>query len=168
MKVLWRNRIIIFLIVILILIVGCGGPSEPVLPPSDPPPPSTDTPIPPTEKPEPISLVFDGTECTLSGPTEIPAGEHPIFVDNQAEYELNLFVRRLLDGKTNQDFLDLQSESGFFFTIPNWVKNSLYQFSPELKTQVHFLDEAGEYVVSLERGFEPKHIWICPPIRVVD
>lgn len=117
---------------------------------------------------ESFTVTFDGTECTLSGPREINTGEYPFFVENLAEYNLGLYVRYLQDENTNLDFIDLQREPGMFFPYPNWASPVKSMYSPQEDVYIHFLDEVGEYSISLWRGNDPRHLWICPPIQVVE
>jgi hypothetical protein len=115
-----------------------------------------------------FTVTFDGTECTLSGPREIKTGEYPFFVENLAEYTLKVYVRYLHDENTNLDFIGLQREPGMLFSIPNWASPSKSLYSSQEDVYIHFLDDVGEYSISLERGSDPHHIWICPPIQVVE
>ncbi len=123
---------------------------------------------------ESFTVTFDGTECTLSGPREINTGEYPFFVENLAEYPLIVYVRYLQDENTNLDFVDLQREPGMLFPIPYWASPTISKYSPQEDVYIHVLDEVGEYSISLERGMvanilgDTRHIWICPPIQVVE
>ena len=77
------------------------------------------------------------------------------------------FENKILE-KSNQDFLDLQSEPGVLILLPNWVSRIIYYYSSEINADIFILDELGEYSVYLYRYNEPKHIWICPPVQVVE
>ena len=138
----------------LLLLAGCSGAGD-----SGPSP---------TKTPEPILVTFDGTECTRSGPAQVMPGEYPFILNNKAEYRLNVDVRILLDEKSNQDFLDSQSEPGLKFALPNWASKVVYSYSSAIDADIFVLDELGEYSVYLYHYYEPKHFWICPPIQVVE
>lgn len=117
---------------------------------------------------ESFTVTFDGTECTLSGPKEIKTGEYPFFVENQAEYTLWVGVWYPQGENTNLDFIDLQREPGLYFPVPSWGIFSKSKYSPQEDVYIYFLDEVGEYSIFLWRLEDPKHLWICPSIQVVE
>jgi len=91
---------------ITLLLVGCSVPAA--------------KPIPETVD-EPIKITFDGKECTSSGPTELPTGEHSFVYKNLSEDYLSFKVGRFLEGKTYQDLLELQSEPGEYNPRVFWT-----------------------------------------------
>jgi hypothetical protein len=105
---------VMWAILIPLLLVGCGAPAA--TPTSEP-------------SPEPVvevgDVIFDGTECTVSGSTELPPGRYSFVLKDQSELEVNLFVSRLTDGKTFQDLLDLQSEPGEYVPEQDWIDHAV-------------------------------------------
>ena len=102
---------VMWAILIMLLLVGCGAPAA--APTSEP-------------SPEPVvvevgDVIFDGTECTVSGSTELPPGRYSFVLKDLSEEDVHLFVSRLTDGKTFQDLLDLQSEPGEYVPEQDWL-----------------------------------------------
>ncbi len=71
-----------FLLLGLMLVVGCTTAQAE---PTSTPLPPTDTSIPPTQVPQPIEVTFDGKGCTVTGPTELPMGEHQFILRDLTE-----------------------------------------------------------------------------------
>jgi len=160
-----------FVIIIIPLLVGCGTSETPVPTPTYTSPPPTSTPIPPTPTLQPFVVTLDGNECTLSGPKEVPPGEYPFFIINQTELEIPFqFARYLLDEKTYQDVLDLQSEPGeFFFPMPSWTSEVLYYYSAADEVNIFILDTIGEHFFYADYDWKGiSFLWLCPPFQVVD
>ena len=109
-------------ILITLLLVGYGAPAA-----TPTPIPQTATPTPPSGPlpgfvAEGIEVTFDGIECTVSGPTELPIGEHSFVLKDLSGQNQVLYVSYLLDGKTFQDFLDEQpNEPDVYLPKPSWV-----------------------------------------------
>ena len=159
-RVLWG-------ILATLLLVGCGAPAAA-----------------PTSKPssEPVvevgELVFDGTECTVSVPTELPPGKHSIVLRNLTEEDVNLFVSRHIGGKTFQDVLDLQGEPGG--SLPYSVYDELFdkviepgsaQHKPDGgEVHTYLLISEGEYVVGVwiyeTAESDAMKTWFCAPLWV--
>ena len=148
------RKTVLALGVTLIVLAGCGPSPTPT----------------PTATPTPIVVTFDGNECTVSGPTELPTGEHSFLVKDLSGQRLLLYVSRLVDGKTFQDMLDLQSEPGEYYSKPSWViypgrtseriaeGEDLFTFS---------LDKEGEHAIYLF-GDWPLSLWFCAPLKVME
>ncbi len=134
---------------ITLLLVGCGASA------------TTPTPSPP------IEVFFYGNECTVSGPTEIPKGDHPIVLNDQSDMNVILLVGKLTDGKTFQDLLDLQSEPGESFPKPSWVVYAQKYSSPDSEYWIYELDEPGEYALYVW-GSSPEILWFCAPRHVME
>ena len=165
---------IIFVIIVIPLLVGCGLSNDPVPTPTYTSLPPTSTPIPPPPTLQPFVVTLDGNECTLSGPTEVPPGEYPIFINNQTELEIPFqFVRNFLDEKTYQDVLDLQSEPGEFFSMPSWTSEVLYYYSAADDVNFYILDTIGEhFFIRIMTGKElvffgsvPHFKWLTLPLN---
>jgi len=156
-----------------LLLVGCGAPA------------ATPTPIQPTETSKPTSepppetvaefeVTFDGNDCTVSGPTELQAGEHTfIFVDH-ADVRGELWLVYLEDGKTFQDHLDGQSEPGEWYPKPSWVqydsrvaRESQWSNGKRVDTETWDLFQVGEHTILCYVGF-PQLLWFAAPVMVVE
>jgi len=144
---------------------GCAtaAPETPTLEPTIIP---TNTSIPPTPSPPPIEIIFDGNECTLSGPTEVPTGNYPFVWNDLSEGQNTDFeVARLLDVKTYQDILDLQSEPGEYYPRPSWIVHAAGYYSTTAEVWIILLDEAGDYFIYLGTVH---NLWNCAPFKVIE
>jgi hypothetical protein len=158
---------VMWAILMTLLLVGCGAPVATPTPASEP-------------SPEPVvevgDVIFDGTGCTVSGSTELTPGRYSFVLRNLTEGDVTLFVRRLTDGKTFQDLLDLQSEPGEYIPRPDWVARIVEQGIAWQKPdggEVHTykLISEGEYAVSIwswETDTGTQRIWLCAPFRVIE
>ncbi len=153
---------------LFVLLTGCTT-TTPEIPTLEPTVISTQTSIPPTPSlHQPIEVTFDGNECTVSGPTEIPTGNYPfVWNDLSEQQNTDFWVSRLLDGKTFQDLLDLQSEPGEYFPKPSWVVHSPGYYSFTAEVWVIILDEVGEHAIYLG-GKNPLSIWHCASFQVFE
>ena len=150
---------------LLVLMTSCGTAAQET-PTAEPTAIPTDTSIPPTAGPEPIVITFDGNECTVTGPTEIPTGNYPfVWNDLSEEQNSDFWVCRLLEGKTYQDVLDLQSEPGEYFPKESWWVHPPGYYSTTADVWIFIFDEAGDYFI-----FEAtKHnAWMCAPFTVIE
>jgi len=84
----------------------------------------------PGSVPEGIEVTFDGNECTVSGQTESPIGEHSFILNDLSEMNSELWVLRLRNGKTFQDLLDEQGEPGVWWAKPSWVSHARHTVGP--------------------------------------
>ena len=87
--------------------------------PKTPEPIPTTAPMPtPTEKvsieemKQDIVVTFDGEECIYDGPGAVSEGERVITIKNISDYNPQLVVRKLDEGKTWQDILDYYGTPG--------------------------------------------------------
>ncbi len=161
----------LFLLIAFSLIAACTT-TQPE--PTSTPLPPTDTSIPPTQVPQPIEVTFTGEECTVTGPTELPMGEHQFILRDLTEKNADLFVQYFIDGKTVQDYLDLQSEPGEWveytnntLTIMAIMRGAEWNESIDGKVYTYLLNEEGEHVI-LVGGHSPRSIWICAPLWVIE
>lgn len=159
----WKQYLIGCLL--LALLTGCAA-AAPETPTPEPTVIPTHTSIPPTPSPPPIEIAFDGNECTVSGPTEVPTGNYPfVWNDLSEQQNTDFWVGRLLDGHTYQDLLDLQSEPGEYYPKPSWVVHSSAYYSFDAEIWVVILDEPGDYFIDLGS----KHsLWFCAPFKVIE
>ena len=164
-------RYLLFITIAMLLVAACVTQQpEPI---STPLPP-TDTSIPPTQVTQPIDVTFDGMGCTVTGPTELPMGEHQFILRDLSENDAELTVQYFVDGKTTQDYLDLQSDSGAWFEYQQntWAQPAIMRGTEwnELidgKEYTYLLNEEGEYVI-LVSGYSPRSVWICAPLWVIE
>ena len=116
---------------------------------------------------EGIEIIWDGYECTVSGPTELPLGEQEFVYKNLSEEELDLWVGRFIGGHTFQEYLDLQGEPGEYYEPPSWVvepnqKGTGGDASEGGEFFTLTLDIEGEYAFVLGSG-GPLSAWNCTP-----
>jgi hypothetical protein len=159
---------VVWIILITLLLVGCDVPA------------ATLTPFPPTAAPAPtsgsmigsvIEVTFDGTECTVSGSTELPIGEYSFVYKDLSEENVPFWVARLLDGRTFQDLLDLQSEPGEYYPKPSWTvyPSGSWTWNESIDAGVYTfsLDKEGEYATAVGGDFPPS-LWLCAPLWVIE
>ena len=165
---------VMWTILITLLFVGCGAPA------------ATPTPIPPTATPTPtseplpgsvaegIEVTFDGNDCTVTGPTELPAGEHTFIFIDQSDMRGELSLVYLEDGKTFQDLLDEQIGPGVWSPKQSWV---IYDTRVSIEFQesngrrvdssTWKLDKVGEHTIICYVS-TPQMIWVAAPFMVVE
>ena len=156
----------------LIVLAGCGPSAQPI----PPTPTSTSLPTPtptPTSLPTPTPIVvtFDGNECTVSGPTELPTGEHSFLLKDLSGQRQVLYVGHLLDGKTFQDLLDRQSEPGEYVPKVSWVihagKIGTERIAEGELVYTFSLNKEGEHAIYLGAA-DPLSLWFCAPLKVME
>ena len=139
---------------ILTFITGCATAKQ-------------ETPTPTTEPIEiTFEVTFDGNECTVSGPTEVPTGDYSFFLNNVSDRRVVLGVTQLLEGHTFQDMVDLQSEPGDPFFIEYWMSKPFYYTKDHITWTVS-LDEAGEHGILISE-YGHVGIWLCIPFQVIE
>ena len=83
-----------WIIFILFTLVGCGAPaatpSSEILP----------------ETTVKFEIMFDGNDCIVTGPAEVPAGEYTFIFIDQSDRNAELWVANISDGKTFQTALE--------------------------------------------------------------
>ena len=144
----------IWIVVVTILLVGCGGT---------------------TDKPEPVfEVIFDGKGCTVTGPSELPPGEHTFTFIDQSEWEGELWLVYLDEGYTIQDQLDLQGEPGVWIPKPSWAhydssvsRESKEEGDVRIDTETWDLNRVGEHNI-LCYVDTPRVIWFAASIIIVD
>jgi hypothetical protein len=123
---------------------------------------------------DPIEVTYTGEDCTVIGPTELPAGEHGfIFIDSSG-LSGGLYLVRLEEGKTFQDHLDGQSEPGVWYPKPPWVfyDRQLSLESEEVNgdrvdKSIWKLDKVGEHTI-LCYADSPRLLWFAAPLFIVE
>ncbi len=167
-------RKLLFLLMAVFLVTACAT-TQPE--PTSTPLPPTDTSKPPTQVPQPIEVTLDGKGCTVTGPTELPMGEHQfVFIDlvedNEDSFHADLYVQNYIDGKTLQDLFDFQGEPGKYYYDPPWAIRvpkigTEWNESIEGKIYTYLLNEEGEHVIVIVEN-SPLGVWICAPLWVIE
>jgi hypothetical protein len=122
---------------------------------------------------ERFEVRFDGIECTVSGPDEVPTGDHRfVLYDQTGQSVETLLVGRLVQGKTFQDLLDKQSEPGEWIRHPSWVKAAVLagEHGEEAdggQVWPYFLKNGGEHYIILRNLTSHNH-WLCSSFQVVE
>ena len=176
--------IIVLFILIGIALVGCGisAAAPTPVPPTDAPSP---TPIQPTDTPSPTSeplsetadgfeVTFDGNDCTVKGPNELPVGDHTFIFINRNDLTGELWLVNYDDGKTSQDMLDGQSEPGEWYPKPSWAHfdSRITSKWEELEggfvtTSIWKLDRVGEHtIICYVRS--PQKIWFPASFMIIE
>ena len=142
---------VMWIILVTLLLAGCSSTPEPV-----------------------IEVTFYGDGCTVTGPSELPPGEHTFTFIDKSEWKGELYVVYLDPGKTTQDHLDLQSEPGEWKPKPSWIHYniSVSRESQELDdkkviTETWRLDRVGEHNI-LCYVESPRYLWIAAPLMIVE
>ena len=155
---------VIWEILIMLLLVGCGTTAATPTPTSEPLP----------ETVAEFEVTFDGNDCTVTGPTELPAGEHTFIFIDRSDMRGELWLVYLDDGKTFQNHLDLQSKPGEWYPKPSWAHYDLRVSleSEELEdrrvdSSTWRLDRVGEHTILCYVPY-PQKLWFVAPIIVVE
>jgi hypothetical protein len=151
---------ILIIAVLFILVAACSSLQ----------PEPTTTPIPPTptQQTEVVEygvVTFDGSECTHSGPSEVPVGEYTFVFKNESDLGLGFYLNQILEGKTFQDLQDWQLEPGVYLPPPSWIAHPSSYYSSTEGTTVHILDKAGLYATLIGNNTS---LWFCGPFEVVE
>jgi len=142
--------------------------------PSDTPVP-TDTPI-PTNTPTPeFEVMFDGKDCTVDGPAELPAGKHSFIFIDTSDFIGEVYLLYLQEGKTFQDHLDLQNEPGDWYPKQAWAYYD-HQFSSEqlesngrtVTLSTWNLEPVGEHTILCYVGGSSQQLWFAAPLMIIE
>ena len=162
MNVQKLSKELVWVILIPLLLVGCGAaPPKPI----------------PEVVDEPILVTFDGEGCYSSLPVALSTGEHSFVFVYTTEEGYALWTSRLLDGKTYQDVVALQSEPGEYILKPTWTEHprrvgrAIWDESVGGYIKTWAFDEEGEYVLDTGNGSTasgPLSIWLCGSFQVVE
>ena len=105
---------VMWAVLVMVLVVGCNAPAA--TPTSE-------------ASPEPVielgEVIFDGTECTYSGPTELVPGRYSMILRDLSDIDVDIWVGRTTDGKTYQDFMDLAIDPNVYFPKPDFVNYAI-------------------------------------------
>jgi hypothetical protein len=143
------SKQVVLAISIAILVVACGGPAG-----------------------ERFEVRLDGKECTVSGPTEVPTGEHTFVLYNVSDQDVQVAVQHYVQGRTFQDMLDMQGDPGEWFAVPSWVRPTFVTEAPTEeadggKAWIFSLVQDGEYGIALI-SHASQTAWLCVGFQVVE
>jgi hypothetical protein len=121
-----------------------------------------------------LIATFDGNDCRMTGPSELPVGEHPILsVDNSGIYA-EFTCNRFLNGKSYQDLLDAQPSPGEFFERPSFVTEiQLIDFEWNKSRRGYVstfnFDTPGDYSCYFWKRQQAQSAgtWLCGPIKIL-
>lgn len=148
-------------------------PTATLIPPTATPAPTPTLEPLPGAFPEGIVVEFRGNGCTVSGPTELPAGDVTFIVTNRSGGAGSLYVSYLLDGRTFQEQVDIQKVPGRHWQKPSYVlyAHIVDQWRNESRDEMYYtwsLEEGvGEVMVYLGTTIPPG-MWLCAPRWVVE
>ena len=120
---------------------------------------------------------FDGTDCTVTGEKKLPPGKYSYVLQDESDYEVQMYIGRLLEGKTTQDILDLQGEPGAYVTEAmideayDWAvePGAAWQKPDGGEVHTYILVSEGEYTVgmwSYQTETIPFTVWFCAPLWI--
>jgi hypothetical protein len=117
-----------------------------------------------------IEVSFDGTNCTVSGPSEVPTGNQVFKFTNSSGQVVTPLVGRNYPGKTWQDVLDAigtpgtDSGASWNFVTVLGVDRSVSE-SPTVSYRQYGLKLEAEHHIALEGS--GGQLWPCGPFHVV-
>ncbi len=117
-----------------------------------------------------IEVSFDGTECTVRGPSEVPVGTQVFKFINSTGHIAIPWVARNYPGKTWQDALDEIGTPGSEVSETwDWIAilgpDRYISESPSISYRQYDLTIEAEYQIVVE--FPTDHLWPCGPFHVV-
>jgi len=118
-----------------------------------------------------VEITFDGNNCTVTGPTSLPVGEHQFFLNNLSGKNFGFWVSRLKGDHTFQDLLDEQGGPGrYYLALTNWVTlSSTTEFEYGKNGQLIYtiyLGSEGNYAIYLYDSAAHEETWLCAPLQV--
>ena len=178
----------IFPLLVLMLVAACAttqpAPTSTPVPPTELPPTplleptNTPRPLKPTKTPlsSPLfEVLFDGTDCTVDGPTELPPGDYVFTFIDESDWKGEVYLINIDEDKTFQDNLDLQSEPGDWYAKQSWAHydvdvSSLYDLPEDeasegrrVHTSAWRLNKVAEHTI-LCFVDSPRKLWFAAPI----
>jgi hypothetical protein len=154
-----------YLLLSLTLFVTACTTSQPI---------PTPTSIPTILSSQPIEVTFDGNECTVTSPSELPAGEYTTIFTDLSDLKAEVWLVYLKDGYTIQDHLDGQSEPGVWYPKPSWMfYDKRYAIDSEesngrrVTTTTWILDRIGEHNIVCYVS-SPQMLWIEASLMIVE
>lgn len=115
-----------------------------------------------------FKVIFDGGECSVTGPAEIPAGSRVFRFTNESGKSASLYLCRLDQGRTWEDVVDYIGEPGSPVPEAAWCRSILQRrvSVPEDPDAWVFPFEAGAYAVVCEQSEDPPGVWAGAVIGV--
>lgn len=160
-KLSWIRYLVIGLLIVLF--PSCGTPtSAPTATPTLTPDPFA----------EAIEVIFDGKECVVIGPSELPVGKNSFILKDLSDKKVDIWVSLLSDGKTFQDLVDQQNEPGEYFPKPDWVHHTSFirggwNDLVEGAVFTFIFTNEGEHAIYVG-GYRPETLWFCAPIMIIE
>lgn len=168
--------VLVVLLALVMVAQGCGGDDDDAattattLGAADD---ATTTPTPTTTPGGDFDVVFDGDQCTVTGPSSLPAGTYTfVLTDNIDRSHVELWVREYVDGHTQQDDVDLQDAAGgpsVEISKPPWVVNTRVVYDvPRLdlaanQKQYSSALEPGPHGMNIGAASPQGQLWFCFP-----
>jgi hypothetical protein len=116
-----------------------------------------------------IEVSWDGSECVVTGPSEVPVGYHEFIWSDQTDRSYAFAVRYLHEGYSYQDLLDVQGEPGKFFSRPSWVEEveSIDRWDEAVGAELHtyHLEHEGNYDIHF---WNSEFLWVCGGLTAVE
>jgi hypothetical protein len=123
-------------------------------------------------KPNEATLSFDGTNCTYHGPDVVPAGDMKITLTNTSEYDGDIWIVKLDEGRTWQEMLDFIGVPGSNVHPPEWTDGTIIKGDvPDNPDAQIFQLSKGTYVINCCTCNEilgPKGVWPGAPLEVTE
>jgi hypothetical protein len=119
-----------------------------------------------------FDIAFDGTTCTVAGPTRVPPGTYSFFLTDTSSFGvLPPGATKAGDGHSYEDLVALQSAPGETFSFPEWASLAMTSFAPMSRdladNEVRLVLEPGEYGIALVKD-KPQAKWFCSGISVTE
>ena len=148
-----KKSSLFILVVFIVLTCSCGGEGE-----------------------DDIIYIFDGDECTHSGPSNIDPGLQPIVQKNLTDIDVQLWVERLHTekGKTAEEYREYwEAIEDWHYAIPPPYVSSLHPKSLISTDGNDEVDEVWEwdlkpgqvYVTGFYAHTEHRGHFVCPPLE---
>ena len=119
----------------------------------------------------PIEVEFAGSECVAELPGSASAGNQTFVLTNRSDRRsLPVYVVRLSDGHSYEEFAARQRAEGAYFVLPDWAEYSLRDPSvadptDDVQRRFAFDLDPGVHAVYLWAA-RPSAIWLCGPLTV--
>ena len=98
-----------------------------------------------------LTVTFERNNITYSGPDELQPGDHIFVLKDMSRKDQVLYISLLIDGKTLQDMIDLQSAPGVYYPKPSWVisleKQKVKKIAEGVTAYTFSLNEEGVYAI---------------------
>jgi hypothetical protein len=161
-----RNLVVL----VALVVAACGNTSEPadttVVTTTTATPTTTAATVPAASDEPVFDMAFDGTTCTVVGPTQVPAGVYSFYLTDTSGFDVLAGAIRAGDGHTYDDLVALQAAPGETFTFPSWASLAMFTFAPLARdlaeNETRLVLDAGEHAIALVRP-KPEAKCSAPP-----